>query len=144
MGEVCEEAEFATAVGACDATWADAAESAIASPAQRRSWYFIFPRCFASKKKGRVFLSPLSVNQGLLEYRGHVVGVIGFVRLAKVALAAELRRGRRIRVGNVVDVRIVGAVDEEEGGIVLAAAVSRDRTLSSRSVDGHHVLVVAG
>ena len=45
------------------------------------------------------------------------IGLLASFALAKVALAAELRRGRRIRVGDVVDVRIVGTIHEEEGGV---------------------------
>ena len=44
----------------------------------------------------------------------------------------------------VVDVGVVGAVDEEQGGIVLAAAVARDRAGCGGGVHGHYVLVVAG
>src|ERR1700686_4611150 len=107
---------------------------------------FIIPRSLTSNfvKKGESKSSPpLHISQGLLEDRSDAVGVVGFVRLAKVALAAELRRRRRIRVGDVVDVRIVRAVDEEEGVVELAAAVARNRASRGRCVDGHDVLVVA-
>src|SRR5579872_7292971 len=88
-------------------------------------------------------LSPLSISSGLLEYCGDVVGVVGFVRLAKVALPAELCRRRRIRIRHVIDIWIVRAVHEEVGGIVLAAAIRRDRARCARSINRHHVLVVA-
>ena len=73
-----------------------------------------------------------------------VVGVVGFVRFAKVALTAEL--GRRWRLVAVVglQVRVVRAVDEEVGGILLAAAVILDLARCARSVNRHHMLVVAG
>src|SRR5208337_891665 len=159
IGAVVLDADaLAKAVGAWEATWAEAAENATKSTVQTGSWYFIFPRLvplrtenrelrteFRIRKKRGERISPPFVSQlFLLEYGGDVVGVVGFVRLAKVALAAELRRRRRIRVADVVDVRVVRAVDEEEGGIVLAAAVVRDRAGCGGSVHRHHVLVVAG
>src|ERR1035437_6601113 len=57
-GDVWAESMFAIAVGACEATWADAAESATARNPQIGSRYFIFPRLPSSQKKGRVSLSP--------------------------------------------------------------------------------------
>src|SRR5208282_1794989 len=152
-GEVWAEAVPVRSVGVCEASCADAAESASARNPLMGSWYFIksslsccsltlYP---ARIKKGRVDPLPfLHINSGLLEDRRDVVGVVGFVRLAKVALAAELRGRRSIGVGHVVDVRVIGAVDEEEGGVVLAAAVARDRARRARCVNRHHVLVVAG
>src|ERR1035441_6916838 len=55
---------FATAVGAWEATWADAAVSATRSTAQIESWYFIRPRLpilsktESEKKKGEKFSPP--------------------------------------------------------------------------------------
>src|SRR5271165_539853 len=147
-GAPCGAVVFATAVGACEATWAEAADSATRSRAPMGSWRFMIPRSILARrfrKKRGEYSSPLFVSrQFLLEYGRDVLGVVGFVRFAKVALTAELRRRRRIRVGDVVDVRVVGTVHEEEGGVVLAAAVTRDRALGRGCVYGHHVLVVAG
>src|SRR3974390_2258622 len=114
------------------------------------SWYFIIPRLPHSSrtnfvKKGESISLPLlHSRQGLLEDRLDGVGVVGFVRFAEVALTAELSRRGRVRVGDVVDVRVVRTVHEEERGIVLAAAVTRDRAGCRRRVHGHYVLVVAG
>src|SRR5579871_2240506 len=106
----------------------------------------IKPCSFQPRKKGRVCpLSPRQhINPGLLEYRGDIVGVVGFVRLAEMALTAELRRRCGLSGSQLaLQVRVVRAVDEEEGGIVLSAAVSNDRASCARCVNGHHVLVVA-
>src|SRR5579863_6522678 len=106
---------------------------------------FKFPRVLndsiSSIKKGRAFLSPLFSKSApvLLEYRGDVVGVVGFVRLAKVALTAELRRRCCLACAELaLQVRVVGAVDEEVGGIVGSAAVSLDRASCGGRVNCHH------
>src|SRR6266702_930918 len=94
------------------------------------------------RKKGeRNFYLP-GKSATSLEYGRDVGCVVGFVRFTKVALAAELGRRGRVGVGHVVDVRVVGAVHEEEGGVELAAAISRDRALCRGGVHGHNVLVV--
>src|SRR5215471_18659949 len=101
---------------------------------------------FLSIKKGRVTLSPREhISPGLLEYRGDIVGVVGFVRFGEVALTAELRRRCSLAGSQLaLQVRVVRAVDEEVGGIELAAAVSNDRARCTRGINRHHVLVVAG
>src|SRR5215469_1123654 len=98
------------------------------------------------QKKGRATLSPRQhISPGLLEYRGDIVRVVGFVRFAEVALTAELRRRCGLtRRQLTLQVRIVRAIDEEVGGIILAAAVSNDLAVSGRGINRHDVLVVAG
>src|ERR1700678_358881 len=79
--------------GAWEATWA-VALSALTSRMLTESLYFIIPRSLLQKKRGEKF-SPPGYRRFLLELRRNVVGVVSFVRLAKVALTAELsRRGR--------------------------------------------------
>src|SRR5215467_13952483 len=97
------------------------------------------------QKKGRVTLSPRQhISPGLLEYRGDIVGVVGFVRLAEVALTAELRRRCGLAGGQLaLQVRVIRTINEEVGGIELAAAVSNDLAIWGRGVHRHHVLVVA-
>src|ERR1700722_283688 len=110
---------------------------------QIQSLYFIIPRLLAQKKRGEIFLSPW-FKCCLLELRFDVVGVVGFVRLAKVALTAELCRRRCARAGVGLQVRVVGSVDKEVGGVPFAAAIALDLAGCARSVNRHHVLVVAG
>src|SRR5580692_2081098 len=63
--EVWAEAVLVRSVGVCEASWADAAESASARNPQMGSWYFIIPRLLAStlfpysNKKGESRSSPL-------------------------------------------------------------------------------------
>ena len=121
----------ATPVGAWEATWAETAENESASISSPRmgSRYFIIPRLAIlaeskpKKKRERIFSPSFVPRRFLLELRGDGSGVVAFIRFAKVALAAELRRRGRRGLGIGLKVRVVGAVDEEVGGIVLAAAV---------------------
>ena len=55
----------------------------------------------------------------------NVVRIVGFVRFTKVALTAELRRRRCIGIGHVVDIGVVGAIDEEERWIPAGARADR-------------------
>src|SRR5215471_20907847 len=97
---------------------------------------------FLSIKKGRVTLSPREhISPGLLEYRGDIVGVVGFVRFGEVALTAELRRRCSLAGGQLaLQVRVVRAIDEEVGGIELAAAVRDDLASRGGCINSHHVL----
>src|ERR1035441_4062702 len=140
---------FATAVGAWEATWADAAVSATRSTAQIESWYFIIPRLpilsktESEKKRERNSLPPFIPLLFLLECRGDVVGVVSFVRFAKVALTAELRRRGRLVLGVGLKVHVVWGVHEEVRGIV-ASGIASDLAGCASRVHGHDVLVVAG
>src|ERR1022692_4178659 len=95
--------------------------------------------------RGKGIPFPLSTaNQCLLELGGDVVGVVGFVGFAKVALTAELGGGRRGLAGRVRrDHRVVGSGHEEIRGIV-SAGVACDLVVGGCGKHGHHVLVVAG
>src|ERR1039458_8110285 len=113
---------------------------------QTESLYLIIPLIPRSlrRKMGESEASPPGFKPSLLELRLDGDGVVGFVRLAKVALTAELCRRGRVVAAVDLKVGVVGAVHEEVGGIELAAAIARDRAARARRVNRHDVLVVAG
>src|ERR1039458_1150590 len=110
---------------------------------QTESLYLIIP-CSLPKKMGESEATHPGLKPSLLELRLDGVGVVGFLRLAKVALAAELCRRGRVVAAIDLKVGVVGAVHEEVRGIELAAAIARDRAARARRVNRHDVLVVAG
>src|SRR5579862_8398422 len=96
------------------------------------------------RKKGERELSLSPCQSAIsLENGRDVVGVVGFVGFTEVALTAELGRRGRVGVGNVADVRVVGAVHEEVRRIV-ARGVAGDWACCTGRVNGHDVLVMAG
>src|SRR3974390_2498182 len=108
--------------------------------------YFMVPRRIFPTKKGErsPFPPGYCSSRRLLEHGRNVVGVVSFVGFAKVALTAELSRRGCLACGELaLQVRIVGAIHEEEGGIVLAAAVGHDLAILRGRVNRHYVLVVA-
>src|ERR1700761_4437103 len=84
--------DFAFVAGACEATCASTDVVRPASRSAIRKRYFIVPLSLRPQKRGKGPPFPRSCNRCLLEHGRNIVGVIGFVRLAKVALTAELSR----------------------------------------------------
>src|SRR5579864_1749096 len=138
----------ATSVGACDATTCAlqlTAETITATPIAfvHPTWNLISsPPLELSKSRGEGF--PLPRDESKLELRLHRGNAERFVRLANVALAAELSgRDRHLRVA-VAGTRVIGRVDEEIRRVRAVADDLSSRLLTPRRyVDIHRVLVVA-